>query len=220
MAGSQRDRQRAARQSKQAALRAAQQRAVQRRKRRLAGGAVAVVIGLVGALILAFSGGGDDATDVATKGTSTTGGSSTTTATTALASVAGKPCVARSDPLPEGAPEVPVKVGPPPKNLVMEDLVQGTGAVVPPEATVTVNYIGVACSDGKIFDSSYATKQPVSFPLTQVIPGWTQGIPGMKVGGRRLLGIPSALAYGPEGNRGIAPDEALWFVVEVLDAKP
>ena len=62
--------------------------------------------------------------------------------------------------------------------------------------TVTVNYIGVSCSTGKVFDSSYSPGQPVTFPLNQVIKGWTEGIPGMKVGGQRLLGIPPALAYG------------------------
>ena len=59
-----------------------------------------------------------------------------------------------------------------------------------------------------------------SFGLDQVIPGWTQGLTGMKVGGSRLLGIPSDLAYGPNGQGDIAPDEALWFVVEVTDAQP
>jgi len=126
-----------------------------------------------------------------------------------------------ADPLPAGAPEVPVKEGPPPEKLIMEDLVAGVGAVVKPEETVTVNYIGVACTTGKIFDSSYSRGEPATFALTQVIPGWTQGIPGMKVGGQRLLGIPSALAYGPAGQGAdIGPDEPLWFVVEVLDAKP
>ena len=86
--------------------------------------------------------------------------------------------------------------------------------------TLTVNYIGVSCSTGKIFDSSYKSGQPASFPLTGVIPGWQQGIPGMKVGGQRLLGIPPALGYGSQGAPpDIAPDETLWFVVEVVDAK-
>jgi FKBP-type peptidyl-prolyl cis-trans isomerase len=91
---------------------------------------------------------------------------------------------------------------------------------VAPGATVTVNYIGVACSTGKIFDSSYSRNQSISFPLGQVIKGWQDGIPGMKVGGQRLLGIPAAQAYGSAGRPpDIGPDEPLWFVVEVLDAK-
>ena len=74
-----------------------------------------------------------------------------------------------------------------------------------------------ACSTGKIFDSSYQDGGPATFPLNGVIQGWQQGIPGMRVGGERLLGIPSALAYGPSGSGAlIAPNEPLWFVVEVL----
>ena len=73
----------------------------------------------------------------------------------------------------------------------------------------------MSCSTGKIFDTSYG-KTPATFPLDNVIPGWQQGIPGMKVGGTRLLGIPSDLAYGAQGYPpDIAPDETLWFVVEL-----
>ncbi len=142
---------------------------------------------------------------------------STSTTTTSP----GKPCVAMSDPAPSGAPTVPVKEGPPPAELVKEDLKVGDGAAVAKNATVTVNYIGVSCSTGKVFDSSYKTNKPVTFPLAQVIPGWQNGIPDMKVGGQRLLGIPAAQAYGAQGHPPtIAPDETLWFVVEVLDTKP
>jgi len=150
---------------------------------------------------------------------STTGETSTTTGTntTVPGSAAGKPCVAVSSSLPPGAPTVPVKVGPPPSQLVKQDLKIGTGAVVTPNATVTVNYIGVACSTGKIFDSSYSRHQSFTTPLAHVVPGWTHGIPGMRVGGERLLGIPPALAYGTQSpGNGIAPDETLWFVVQVL----
>jgi peptidylprolyl isomerase len=155
---------------------------------------------------------------VATAASTTTAGGSTTT-TVAAGSAAGKPCVAVADPLPTGAPEVPVPVGPPPTSLVTQDLKPGTGADVAVGATVTVNYIGVSCSTGKIFDSSYSRGKTASFPLSQVIKGWTDGIPGMKVGGQRLLGIPSDQAYGPSGRPPtIAPDEALWFVVEVVSS--
>lgn len=147
----------------------------------------------------------------------------TTVATTTVApvpSAAGQPCVAVADPLPEGAPEVPVQVGPPPTALVSVDLVVGDGAEVPAGATVTVDYIGVSCSTGKIFDSSYSAGQPATFPLDGVIAGWTQGIPGMNVGGRRLLGIPPDLAYGDSPDSPlIAPGETLWFVVDVKDVQ-
>lgn len=169
----------------------------------------ALVIGLFG--FLAFDD-NSDSSDVSA-GSNPTAAPPGTVA--ALPSAAGKPCVALADPLPAGAPEVPVAVGPPPTQLVSQDLVPGTGATVEAASTVTVDYIGVACSTGKIFDASYG-QQPATFPLNQVIPGWSQGLPGMKVGGTRLLGIPSDLAYGPNGYPpDIAPDEALWFVVSV-----
>ncbi|HEY5012404.1 MAG TPA: FKBP-type peptidyl-prolyl cis-trans isomerase [Acidimicrobiia bacterium] len=114
---------------------------------------------------------------------------------------------------------MPVQTGPPPTKLVTKDLKAGTGAVVKTGQTLSVDYIGVSCSTGKIFDSSYSRGQPASFPLSGVIPGWQQGIPGMRVGGERLLGIPPALAYGSTGQGGIAPGETLWFVVHVLSAK-
>jgi peptidylprolyl isomerase len=102
---------------------------------------------------------------------------------------------------------------------VKKDLKAGTGAVVAAGATLTVDYIGVSCSTGKIFDSSYSRGQPATFALSQVIPGWQQGLPGMRVGGERLLGIPPAQAYGSTGQGDIAPDETLWFVVNVRSAK-
>jgi peptidylprolyl isomerase len=123
--------------------------------------------------------------------------------------------VARKGTLPAGAPDVPVEIGPAPTKLIVKDLKVGTGPVIPAGATITANYIGVACSTGTIFDSSYAHGGAIQFPLSNVIPGWTNGIPGMRVGGVRLLGIPADQAYGPSSpGPGIAPDEALWFVVQ------
>jgi peptidylprolyl isomerase len=193
------------------AARARRQRSRQRRV--IAGVVVAALVGAIVIAAVVASGGGSKDTNVATKGSTTT--------VAAAKSVAGKPCVPVRDTTPPGAPAVPVKTGPPPKQLVAEDLKVGTGATVNATDTVSVNYIGVSCSTGRIFDSSYSRQQSASFPLSQVIPGWQQGIPGMKVGGQRLLGIPPALAYGKSGQPPtIAPDETLWFVVEVLEAKP
>jgi len=126
-------------------------------------------------------------------------------------------CVGLKDPLPQGVPAWDLKPGPAPTTLGIQDLKVGTGPTVAEGATVTANYIGVACSTGKIFDSSYAHGQAIQFPLTGVIPGWTNGIPGMKVGGVRVLSIPAAQAYGanpPQGS-GIAPNEPLIFLVEI-----
>jgi peptidylprolyl isomerase len=143
---------------------------------------------------------------------------SSTSAPAAAASAKGKPCVAVSDTLPAGAPEVPVQVGAAPTELVVEDITPGTGTEVTASSTVVADYVGVSCSTGKIFDASYGS-QPATFSLAEVIPGWQQGLVGMKVGGTRLLGIPSDMAYGPSGRDPIAPDEALWFVVELRDVQ-
>jgi peptidylprolyl isomerase len=220
MAGRNRDRQRAAR--RQAALAAAREaeRAHARRRRLVVGGGLAALAAVAVLLFLLVGGGNDKGKKTAldTKSTDTTAATPTTAA--AATSAKGKPCVALADPLPQGAPAVPVEVGPPPTNLVTKDLVVGTGATVGPNDTVTAHYIGVSCSTGKIFDSSWSRGQPIPFSLNQVIDGWKQGIPGMKVGGRRLLGIPSNLAYGASGQGAlIGPDEALWFVVDVVDTK-
>ena len=188
-----------------------------RRRGIFIGAGVLIVVALL-VLSAVLGGDDDDESDVSAGGSTTTAadGSTATTAAPAAGSAAGKPCVAATD-LPEGAPEVPVKVGPPPEDLVTEDLKVGDGETVPAGATVTAHYIGVSCSTGKVFDSSYERGEPVPFSLTQVVVGWQDGIPGMKVGGRRLLGIPPDQGYGAAGNPpDIAPDETLWFVVEVV----
>ena len=116
-------------------------------------------------------------------------------------------------------PVVNVPKGPAPSTLVTKDLVAGTGATAKAGQTVTVNYVGVLYKNGKEFDSSWKNGQPASFPLTNggVIAGWVQGIPGMKVGGRRELIIPAKLAYGSRGNPPtIPPNSPLVFVVDLL----
>jgi len=219
VAGSKRNRRRTGREARIAAAQAAKRKAARRRMLLIGGAVAAVIVAVVVVVVLTRD--GSDKKKVSSANTTTTAAGPTTTAAPAVGSAAGKPCVAVSEPVPNGAPEVPVKVGPPPTALVKEDLKAGTGAPVAKGATVTVNYIGVSCSTGKIFDSSYKTGEPVTFPLGQVIPGWQSGIPDMNVGGQRLLGIPAAQAYGTQGRPpSIAPDETLWFVVEVLDTKP
>jgi peptidylprolyl isomerase len=180
---------------------------------------VKVVVGLlvaalvIGGAVALFANDDDGDTNVSTDSSSAPSGA--TGSTPAMASVKGKPCVAMADAPPAGAPQVPVEVGAPPTSLVSRDLQPGTGAEATATSTVTVDYIGVSCSTGKVFDTSYG-KTPATFPLSNVIPGWQQGIPGMKVGGTRLLGIPADLAYGAQGYPpDIAPDETLWFVVQL-----
>ncbi len=105
-----------------------------------------------------------------------------------------------------------------PDTLVVEDLTEGTGAVVGANDRVRVDYVGVAQSTGEQFDSSYG-REPVEFPLNGVIPGWSEGLLGMKEGGRRQLIIPADMAYGddPPDGSGIAPGEALVFVIDLLE---
>jgi FKBP-type peptidyl-prolyl cis-trans isomerase len=107
------------------------------------------------------------------------------------------------------------------KQLITKDLIPGTGNVAHAGQTVTVNYVGVLCKDGKEFDSSWKRNQPFTTALStgSVIPGWVQGIPGMKVGGRRELIIPPALGYGKTGSPPtIPPNATLVFVVDLLSA--
>lgn len=97
------------------------------------------------------------------------------------------------------------------------DSTPGTGEVIKAGETVTVDYTGAVASTGVIFQSSKDTGQTVSFGLDQVIKGWTNGIPGMQVGGTRRLLIPSDLAYGanPPGGSGIPANADLVFDVTV-----
>ena len=94
-------------------------------------------------------------------------------------------------------------------------LTNGTGAVPTASDTVTVNYRGTLL-DGTEFDSSYKRGQPASFPVGGVIRGWTEALKTMPVGSKWKLFIPSELAYGEQGNRGIAPNSTLIFEVELL----
>ena len=119
-------------------------------------------------------------------------------------------------PPPADQPEVVVPDSAP-ETLVVEDLTEGSGAVVGAHDMVRVDYVGVAQSTGEQFDSSYARGEPVEFSLDAVIPGWSEGLLGMKEGGRRQLVIPADMAYGdtPPPGSGIEPGEALVFVVDL-----
>jgi len=106
------------------------------------------------------------------------------------------------------------------KELQTVDTQEGTGAVVEPGTTVTVHYTGALCKNGIIFQSSHDMGQSITFPLSGVIAGWTQGVPGMKVGGTRRLMIPSDMAYGassPAPN--IPANSDLVFDIELIDVR-
>ena len=119
-------------------------------------------------------------------------------------------------------PLVEPHLGPPPTDLVVEDLLVGEGAEATSGATVVVHYVGVSASSGAQFDASWDRDDPFSFPLGAgfVIPGWDRGVAGMRVGGRRRLVIPAHLGYGDRGAGGvIAPGETLIFVVDLLEVR-
>jgi len=119
-------------------------------------------------------------------------------------------------------PKVTVPSGPPPKKLEIKEIEKGSGATAKPGDEVTVQYVGVGYDSEEEFDSSWSRNEPFSFQLGagQVIPGWDQGVAGMKVGGRRELIIPSNLAYGPAGSPPvIGPNETLIFVIDLLAVK-
>jgi len=114
------------------------------------------------------------------------------------------------------APTIGAPTGNPPTTLVTKDIIVGSGAEALPTSTMTVHYTLMAWSTGKVVESSWSGGSPATFPLANVIVGWQQGIPGMKVGGRRLLVIPPDLGYGAQGGGPIGPNETLIFVVDAI----
>ncbi|PPL15307.1 peptidylprolyl isomerase [Microterricola pindariensis] len=113
-------------------------------------------------------------------------------------------------------PEIEFPEGPAPETLVIEDIVVGDGAEATPGATVDVHYLGVEYESGDEFDSSWGRGQSINFPLNRLIAGWQEGIPGMKVGGRRKLVVPPHQAYGPAGGGHHLSGKTLIFVIDLL----
>ena len=119
-------------------------------------------------------------------------------------------------------PDVSIPDGPPPGQLLVEDLTVGSGPEARPGQRVDVHYVGVSWSDGKQFDASWDRRSTFDFTLGggEVIQGWDEGVAGMKVGGRRRLTIPPALGYGARGAGGvIKPNETLVFVVDLVGVR-
>lgn len=166
------------------------------------------------ALAVAGCGGGD----------STTESAETTQATTTESTAT------ESSPPPKKAkpeanktkPKVTVPSGPPPKQLKIEEIEEGSGATAKAGDAVSVQYVGVGYESGEEFDASWDRGEPFTFQLGagMVIPGWDQGVEGMKVGGRRELIIPPELAYGATGSPpSIGPNETLIFVVDLVEVE-
>jgi len=183
-------------------------------------GTLAVIVVLVILGIVIFGGSGKK------KGVSTSPTPSTTPTATSTPTPPPAPTkCAKISPNPpaKGDPTVPDVKGKAPSKLVVRDLKSGHGKAAKKGATITVKYVGVACSTGKAFDASYtdgAKNKEFSFQLGagKVIPGWDQGLVGMKAGGVRELVIPAALGYGTTGSGAIKPNETLIFLVTMVKA--
>lgn len=109
--------------------------------------------------------------------------------------------------------------GEPPADLKIDDIVVGEGAEAKPGDTVVVHYVGVEFHSGEEFDASWNRGATVEFPLQGLIQGWQEGIPGMKVGGRRQLTIPPHKAYGPTGSGHQLSGKTLIFVIDLLGVR-
>lgn len=118
----------------------------------------------------------------------------------------------------QSKPIVEFPGGEPPADLQITDLVVGDGAEAVPGGKVEVHYVGVEFDSGEEFDSSWNRGESIEFPLRGLIQGWQDGIPGMKVGGRRQLVIPPQLAYGPAGSGHRLGGKTLVFVIDLLAA--
>ena len=167
----------------------------------------AFLLTLATSAVLAFAGCGDDDSSNDSAGQSAGAGSASPLETSGDASTRSKPKVV----LPRGAA---------PKQLEKVDMIEGTGAEAKSGDEVTVHYVGVGLESGEEFDASWDRNEPFSFTLGggEVIPGWDQGVVGMKVGGQRQLNIPSELAYGEAGRPPtIKPNEPLIFVIDLLE---
>lgn len=114
-------------------------------------------------------------------------------------------------------PQISAPTGTPPSSLQKSDIFVGTGKEAVETSILEVHYTLMAWSSGALVESSWDSGQTATFPLSGVIAGWQQGIPGMKEGGRRLLVIPPDLGYGAQGAGGaIGPNETLIFVVDLV----
>ncbi len=101
--------------------------------------------------------------------------------------------------------------------LEIIDIEVGTGEEVPAGATITAHYTGALVKNGIIFQSSHDFGEAISFGLSQVIKGWTVGVPGMRVGGTRRLIIPAEMAYGAQSPaKNIPANSDLVFDIDLV----
>jgi peptidylprolyl isomerase len=132
-------------------------------------------------------------------------------------SVAGVPALTGNPTDLTKASQAQVGMGKPPTTVLTQDVVVGNGAKATAEDTVEVRYTGTLYASGTVFDSSWSRgDKPVSFPLSNVVPGFVQGITGMRQGGRRVIVIPPALGYGDSTDGPIPGGSTLVFVVDLI----
>jgi peptidylprolyl isomerase len=203
--------------------RQAELEALQRQRRNRLIVRFALVGGLILAvgLVLSLVGDDGDDTDVASTTTTTALDEGTTTSVPEeTIDIPNLTCTTPAEPQTDLSTK-PTITPPaePAGDLTCLDHVVGDGEEVKDGDTVQVHYVGVLRADGTEFDASYGG-EPATFGLDGVISGWTQGIPGMKVGGRRELIIPSVMAYGADGRPGIPPDADLVFIIDLLAVNP
>jgi FKBP-type peptidyl-prolyl isomerase-like protein len=204
------------------------------RQRMTIGGAAAAVVAIV-AIVLAVVLSGGNGKSAASGSSPVASGSSAPTSSappppppTHADGCTSKPSVVASpianfpilpagvDPALKTEPTITIPAGTVPITLQTKDLVVGTGETVKADDSVTMNYVGVNYVDCQEFDSSWSRNQTATFSLNGVIPGFGQGVTGMKVGGRREIIIPPSLGYGAGGSGNVGPNEELVFVVDVL----
>jgi peptidylprolyl isomerase len=222
MATSKRERQKAARREK-----LERQERYNRRRKNIRRGIIVAIIAVlvVGTGAFLFSGSKKSTT---TTTTAAAAAATTTTTAPATTTTIPKSFPAIPDPSPAGtfgkAPTVVVPTTKPPTSMEVSNLINGTGAVAESGETLEVEYVLATYSAHKVVQSSW-TSQPFSFKLggspPAVIVGWEEGVPGMRIGGRRELIVPPALGYGDESpGSGIAANDTLVFVIDLLKITP
>jgi peptidylprolyl isomerase len=167
-------------------------------------------------LALFAAGCGDDSSTTAETSATTAEEQASPPTTTEKRSSAQK---AREEAEKKTKPKVSVAKGAPPSKLVVRELEEGAGPVAKAGDEVSVHYVGVLHETGQEFEASWDGGEPIVFPLGSgsVIPGWEQGLKGMRVGGRRELVIPPKLAYGSQASGPIPANSTLVFVVDLVD---
>jgi peptidylprolyl isomerase len=218
-----RERELARRRYERRRLREQQERARRRRRNTVIGagvGTAAVLAGII-ILIVSWTGGSSGKPNAQSSSSS----SSTPSPTPTIPPAAPTRCApVHPNPPAKGQPHIPDVVGKAPTRLVVKDVKKGTGRAAKAGDSLSVTYIGVACSTGEVFDATYKDGgQPFTVaPLgkASVIAGWNKGLIGVRAGGVRELVIPASLGYGASGaGSTIKPNETLIFLITVKSVK-